>query len=439
MARSLGAGARDDDHSSPDEHIADVVPLGRAAPVGPIPGPAHRPPAFWSSFVGRRAEIDEVAALFESARLVTLTGPGGMGKTRLGAQVADRLAPGRTFFVDLAPLREPGLVGEAIASAFELGELRDRSLTDILAAELAGGALLVLDNCEHLIGACAALAQGLLGGCRGLQILATSQQRLGVGGEVVWRVPPLALPEPQPEVPGEAAWQSAAVRLFCERAVAVNRSFAPSLANLMTIIDICRRLDGNPLAIELAAARADVLSPDEIAARLEDRFDLPAGGSAHPERGRAEADVGTDRPAGPLRLLRQPGHKPGNGRQGRPGHVPAGGRLDPERSIDGRRRDGPGRALCVLRRIRREQPGQGRPRHVSAGGRGQSGRRRCSFRGVPWSTVLGGHGPRRPVRVLHHPWHVVPDQDRPDHVRERRLHPLASVRRQRWAGVGGGR
>ncbi len=145
--------------------------------------------------------------------------------------------------------------------------------------------LLVLDNCEHLIGACAGLAQGLLGGCRGLQILATSQQRLGVSGEVVWPVPPLALPEPQPEMSFEAASQSAAVQLFCERAAAVNRSFVPSPANLATILDICRRLDGNPLAIELAAARADVISPAEIAARLEDRFELlRTGPGAGPAR-----------------------------------------------------------------------------------------------------------------------------------------------------------
>jgi len=208
-----------------------------------------------------------------------------MGKTRLGVQVAERVAPGRTFFVDLAPLREAALVGEAIASAFDVGELRDRSLTEVLAAELGGRVLLVLDNCEHLIGPCAALAQGLLGGCRGLQILATSQQRLGISGEVVWPVPPLTLPAPAPEVAVEVALQSAAVRLFCERAAAVKRGFVPSADNLEAIADICRRLDGNPLAIELAAARVDVLSPAEIGARLEGRFDLlRAGPGAGPAR-----------------------------------------------------------------------------------------------------------------------------------------------------------
>ena len=275
MGRRLGARTSDDDHYPGGKHAAAVVRLVNADHAAPPRGPAHGLPAFWSSFVGRTQEIDQVAALLRSARLVSLTGPGGMGKTRLAVEVARRLAPDGACFVDLAPLREVAQVDEEVASAFAVGELRDRSLAEVLAAEVHEGALLVLDNCEHLVGACAELAQGLLRGCPGIQILATSQQRLGLSGEMVWPVPPLALPEPEGP---EAALRSAAVQLFCERAAAVKGDFAPSAANLEAIVEICRRLDGNPLAIELAAARIDVLSPAEIAARLESRFDVLRGG-----------------------------------------------------------------------------------------------------------------------------------------------------------------
>jgi len=286
MAGQFNAGTSDDDRSSSEEHWAEVVPLDRTA-SGLVAGPGHRPPAFWSSFVGRTPEVEEVVTLLGSARLVTLTGPGGIGKTRLAVQVADRVAPGQAFFVDLAPLREAALVSEEIAVAVAADGLRDHSLAEVLAEKLGSGALLVLDNCEHLIEECAELAHGLLEACRGLQILATSQQHLGIPGEVVWPVPPLALPEPGPGVVDEAAPQAAAVQLFCQRAAAVNRTFVASVANLDAIVEICRQLEGNPLAIELAAARVDVLSPVEIAARLEGRFDVlrrqPGGGPARHE------------------------------------------------------------------------------------------------------------------------------------------------------------
>ena len=278
--------APDDLRPKPGDHLADVLPLGSAHVAGPVPGPGHRLPSFLSSFIGRSQEIDEVAALLGSARLVTLTGAGGLGKTRLAVEVAERLTGGRAFFVDLAPVREPALVGEEIAAAFATGELRGRSLAEVLADALPAGALLVLDNCEHLIETCADQAGRLLKGCRGLQILATSQQRLGVTGEVVWPVPALALPE----VANDAVLGCAAVQLFCQRAAAVKRGFVASGDNLAAVIEICRRLDGNPLAIELAAARTDVLSPADLAARLENRFGLLRGGTgAGPARHRTLA------------------------------------------------------------------------------------------------------------------------------------------------------
>ena len=285
MAGRMEVGIPEDE-GLPDGHLAKVLPLGKANFTGPVPGPGHGVPSFVSSFVGRSQEIEEVSGLLVSARLVTLIGSGGMGKTRLAVEVAERLAPKRAFFVDLARVHEPALVGEEIASAFAVGELRGRDLAELLAGALPPGVLLVLDNCEHVIEPSSELANRLLRGCRGLKILATSQLRLGVPGEVVWVVPALALPEPRTDAP-EAVRESPAVQLFCERAAAVKRGFVPSRENLAAIAEICRRLDGNPLAIELAAARTDVLSPFDVAARLEDRFSLLRGGTgASPARHR---------------------------------------------------------------------------------------------------------------------------------------------------------
>jgi predicted ATPase len=193
----------------------------------------------------------------ESARLLTVTGPAGMGKTRLAVEVARRTD---ARFVDLAPLRDERLVAERVAGAFGLGELRARDLAALVDAALVGPVVLVLDNCEHLIDACATVARALLAACGNVRILATSQHRLGVPGEVEWAVPPLDL-------------RTAAVDPFCQRALAANRAFVAS-RDPEAIVEICRRLDANPLAIELAAARVRTLSPAEIATRLERRFQL---------------------------------------------------------------------------------------------------------------------------------------------------------------------
>jgi predicted ATPase/DNA-binding CsgD family transcriptional regulator len=284
MARPFGVGARDDGDPPAGDHLADVVPLGEAHRGERVARLGHRLPAFWSSFVGRSREVEELVSLLDSTRLVTLTGPGGMGKTRLAVEVAERSAHGRAFFVDLAPLREPAQVAEEVASAFGVGELRGRDLGEVLAAEVSAGALLVLDNCEHLISACSRAAHAVLGRCPELQILATSQQRLGVTGESVWKVPALATPAPTPDMAPDEALGAAAVQLFCERAKAVNSDFTASAANMPAIVEICWRLDGNPLAIELAAACTEALSPQDIAVRLKDRFHLLRGGAAGPTR-----------------------------------------------------------------------------------------------------------------------------------------------------------
>jgi predicted ATPase/DNA-binding SARP family transcriptional activator len=244
-----------------------------------------------TSFVGRDEELTRVAALLDQARLVTLTGPGGSGKTRLAVEVASGLAdrvPDGVWLVELAPLRDEGAVAAAAAAALGVrGGFRpgvapvapqedavDR-LVELLEAKRL---LLVLDNCEHLVDAVAGLAEVLLTSCPGLRILATSRETLGVGGERRWPVPGLGTPPPGLDDPGRLLDYGAA-RLFVERAGAVAPGLELSDGGVEAVGEICRRLDGLPLAIELAAARVPALTVQSIAARLDDRFRLLIGGS----------------------------------------------------------------------------------------------------------------------------------------------------------------
>jgi predicted ATPase/DNA-binding CsgD family transcriptional regulator len=240
-------------------------------PRGNLPGTV-------STFVGRERESAEVARLLRSARLVTLVGTGGAGKTRLAQRVGAKLASDYAdgiWFVELGPLADPALVPQATAQALGVREQAGRSMVAALEETLARyETLLVLDNCEHVIDASARLADGLLRAAPKLRILATSREPLTVAGEVIWRVPPLALTPDD----GEAGWGDA-VRLFADRASASAPAFALDPVNLDAVVEICRRLDGLPLAIELAAARVRLLSPREIADRLDDRFRLLVGGS----------------------------------------------------------------------------------------------------------------------------------------------------------------
>jgi non-specific serine/threonine protein kinase len=243
----------------------------------------HNLPAQLTTFIGRRHEIDEIERLFASTRLLTLTGAGGCGKTRLALQVAsevlDQFSDG-VWIVDLAPLSEPALIPQTIAAILGVRDVPNRPLRDGLAEYFrARCLLLVLDNCEHLIAACARLVEPLLRVASNLHVLATSREGLGIGGETVWRVPSLSVPEPSDELNRELLQQYEAVRLFADRAAAVAPAFAVTEDNATTVAAICRRLDGIPLAIELAAARLNVLSVDQINARLNDRFRLLTGGS----------------------------------------------------------------------------------------------------------------------------------------------------------------
>ena len=239
-------------------------------------------PLALSSFVGRGEELREVKRLLAHNRLLTLTGSGGCGKTRLAVVAADELAGGfedGAWLVELAPLVDPSLVPQAVASVLGVHEQPGRSLTKTLSNHLqTAKMLLILDNCEHLIEACAGLAEALVRTCPNLRILATSREALGITGECSWPVPPLSLPDPRhlPAVESLPAYEAA--RLFIERAVAVEPAFELNKENAMAVAQVCFRLDGIPLAIELAAARVKVLSVEQIAGRLHDRFGLLTGG-----------------------------------------------------------------------------------------------------------------------------------------------------------------
>ena len=243
-----------------------------------VPRPRPRPglPAPLSSFVGRGTERQEVAVLLGAGRLVTLTGPGGSGKTRLAVEVAREVTdrfPAGAWLVDLAPLSTSALVVETVAEALGVRVEPGRALLDTLAASLAmREGLLVLDNCERVVDACAVLAQELLTASERTRVLATSREPLGVPGEAVYPVPPLAVPDK--EDPWNRVAASEAVRLFAARAAAARPGFAVTEGNAHLIGEVCRRLDGIPLALELAAARVATMPLRRIADRLDDRFRL---------------------------------------------------------------------------------------------------------------------------------------------------------------------
>ncbi|HEX9888274.1 MAG TPA: AAA family ATPase, partial [Nitriliruptorales bacterium] len=234
-----------------------------------------------AAFVGRERERAKVADLVADARVVTLTGSGGCGKTRLVLEVAgdlaSRFADGACW-VDLQGVSEPGLVAPAVAAAVGAHERPDQALSDTLAEQLSARHLLVvLDNCEHLVEACAQLVAGLSSACPQLHVLATSRVPLVVEGEATFEVAPLPVPDPDAVSVSTVAAADAA-RLFEVRARQVASDFRIGDDNVSAVSEICRRLDGIPLAIELAAARVRALAPAQIAAGLSDRFGLLTGG-----------------------------------------------------------------------------------------------------------------------------------------------------------------
>ncbi len=231
-----------------------------------------------NSFVGRERELAELLRLVRVTRALTLCGAGGIGKTRLALRTLDAAAdefPDGTWFVELGDLRQPDLVVSRVAAAIGVSEEPGRPLLDTLADALRSRRLLLaLDNCEHLIEACARLCQRLLASSQGLRLLATSREPLRVAGERVWQVPPLSVAPDGALSTAEEAERYEATRLFAERAAASLPGFAIDPANASAVAELCRALDGMPLAIELAAARVRVLSVTQIGARLADRFGL---------------------------------------------------------------------------------------------------------------------------------------------------------------------
>ncbi|QKW37758.1 winged helix-turn-helix domain-containing protein [Actinomadura sp. NAK00032] len=293
--RALGEGLGVD--PSPEleaVHLAvlrqDPSLLPETAPAPP-PVPAAREgglPARLTSFIGRTADLGRVDGLLARARLVTLTGPGGSGKTRLALEAAERVAdraPDGVRLISLAPVTDPAEVPAAAATALGLREMAPIGapapapdpVGRLVCALSARRLLLVLDNCEHVLDAAARLAGTVLEHCPGVRILATSREPLGITGETLWPVEPLEAPPPDAG-PDEAAG-SAAVRLFADRAAAVSPGFAVTAATAGPVVRICRALDGMPLAIELAAARLRAMTPGQVADRLDDRFRLLAAGS----------------------------------------------------------------------------------------------------------------------------------------------------------------
>ena len=253
-----------------------VLATASAAHASLVDAPRHNLPAELTSFVGREKPLAELRRLLSTSRLLSLTGSGGVGKTRLAIRLVSDLTnefAGGVWLVDLASLAAPGLIAQAVANLFGVRESPQRSVRDALVDYLRDRELLLLfDTCEHLIEGCAELAEALLRAAPALRIVATSREAMGVPGETVYRVPSLSMPEPSASCSPEMLADFEATALFVERATAVQPDFEVHRDSTGPIAAICRRLDGIPLAIELAAAQVAFLSPEQIEARLAEGF-----------------------------------------------------------------------------------------------------------------------------------------------------------------------
>ncbi len=253
-------------------------------PLQSLPTKTNNLPPQLTSFIGRERELIETTKRLESSRLVTLIGPGGTGKTKLSLQVAAEQLPhfkDGVWFIELASISDPANIVSTIASAFDLREVQNVPVFTILLDYLrAKHLLLILDNCEHLIEACAQIADQVLLSSPRVKIIASSREALGINGESVYRVPSMSLPQDfQSLADFGSLMDYEATRLFVERAMKADSRFQLAERNASSIAQICSRLDGIPLAIELAAARVKIFSTEQIAERLDDRFKLLTGGS----------------------------------------------------------------------------------------------------------------------------------------------------------------
>jgi len=242
--------------------------------------PTSNLPNYLTQFVGRESELTELGALVREHRLVTIVGAGGIGKTRTAIQLVPDPALEGVWFVELAPLTDPALVAGSVASALGIAEQSDRPVLDALVqAVKARRMLVILDNCEHVVDEAARVAETLLHACPEVRLLATSREPLRIGGERVYRLPPLAFPPKGAALGAVDALRYGAISLFAERAVAADASFRLSDESAPAVAEICRRLDGIALAIELAAARVNVLEPRRLAKLLDERFRVLSVGS----------------------------------------------------------------------------------------------------------------------------------------------------------------
>ncbi len=252
------------------------MPVSKRAVAGKLPAES-------TSFVGRRRLLGEIKAAFASSRLLTLVGPGGVGKTRLALRAAadlQRTQRDGVWFIDLAGLEDPHLVAKAVISSLGVADQSGTWPTSLLVSHLASReALLILDNCEHLLDAVAVLADVVLKEAAGVRLLATSRQALGISGERVVQVPPLTLQGEPGADTGQGAAHSEAVALLVARATGAGVQLEESAATRQLLLELCRRLDGMPLALELAAVRLRTIGLDELLERLSDRFALLTGGS----------------------------------------------------------------------------------------------------------------------------------------------------------------
>ena len=268
------------------EHIFQVTApelLSEFHPLQTLDSFQHNLPLQLTSFVGREKEIVEVKRRVLGDRFVTLTGPGGTGKTRLALQVGAELLelfPDGVWLVELASISDSILVPNSVAAVLGIRESSGRPILNLLTDYLRNKeTLLILDNCEHILSACAQLASTLLQACPNLCLLATSREALDIPGEVPFRVPSLSAPDVRRIPPIEKLIEYESVRLFIERAGVIQPNFTLTHANASPVAQICHRLDGIPLAIELAVARVKVMPVEQVAARLDDRFRLLTGGS----------------------------------------------------------------------------------------------------------------------------------------------------------------
>ena len=273
---------RDASLDSPDAAATRVRPDGAATDTGlPVAHPKLALPLALTTFVGREDDMSELAAVLESARLLTLIGPGGVGKTRLAMRLAEVSVgryPDGVWLCDLATIREPALAADAITTALDVQRRQGRSALESLVEVLQGRHLLVVfDNCEHLLAPIGEVTETVLRMCPGVRILATSREPLAVDGEQVRLVRPLPVPDAT-ETDPIRSMRSASVGLFVDRAISAQPGFRLTPAAVPSVVEICRRLDGVPLAIELAAARVRTMALADVAAGLDERFTLLTAG-----------------------------------------------------------------------------------------------------------------------------------------------------------------